>query len=260
MRLAIPYLVMLAGLLCVNAIAGSLGYDLHLIDRFSWSQVISHIFFLQDLLGYGNLSAGTWYLCIDMQWLLLTLLIAFGLQKTTQNAKQHQIQTCLFICLLGISSAWWFSHRSEFEPTVLYFLSQLALGWLLGMYLQEKIPKQLFLLYTVTISCSLFVYPRPQLLVSLCATFIIWIDTKTFRPWKLPAPLQWLSNISYSLFLVHYLVHSVVLAMLNPWASHSPGQALVAMAIAFIAALIVAHFFYEWVDKPVQRWLKSRRT
>lgn len=259
LRLAIPYLAMLAGLLCVNAIAVSQGYELHLIDRFSWSQVISHIFFLQDLLGYGNLSAGTWYLCIDMQWLILTLLIGFGLQKTTQNTKQHQILTCLTICLLGISSAWWFSHRPEYEPTVLYFVSQLALGWLLGMYLQEKIPKQVLLLYTLTVSCSLFVYPRPQLLVSLCAAFIIWIDAKTFRPWKLPAPVQWLSNISYSLFLVHYLVHSVVLAMLNPWASQSPGQALVAMAIAFIAALTVAHFFYEWVDKPVQRWLKSRR-
>ena len=33
LRLAIPYFVMLAGLLCVNAIAVSQGYDLHLIEN-----------------------------------------------------------------------------------------------------------------------------------------------------------------------------------------------------------------------------------
>lgn len=260
LRLAIPYLAMLACLLTVNAIAVSQGYELRLLDSFSWPQVISHLFFLQDLLGYGNLSAGTWYLCIDMQWLLLTLLIAFGVHKTTRNDQRQQNLACFAILSLGISSAWWFSHRPEFEPTVLYFLSQLALGWLLGMCLQEKISEQLLLLYTLAISCSLFVYPRPQLLVSLCAAMLIWFGAKRFPHWKLPAPLQWLSNISYSLFLVHYLVHSVVLAMLNPWASQSPIQALLAMVIAFFVALAVAHFFYEWIDKPAQKWLKSRRS
>lgn len=260
LRLAIPYLAMLAGLLTVNAIAVSQGYALHLYDQFSWPQFVSHLFFLQDLLGYGNLSAGTWYLCIDMQWLLLTLLVAFGLQKTTRSDQLQHNLTCFAICSLGISSAWWFSHRPEFEPTVLYFFSQLALGWLFGMYLQEKISTQIVLLYTLAISCSLFFYPRPQLLVSLCAAILIGISTKRLQHWKLPAPLQWLSNISYSLFLVHYLVHSVVLAMLDPWASQSPVQALLAMAIAFLTALAVAHFFYAWIDKPAQQWLKSRRS
>lgn len=260
LRLAIPYLVMLACLLTVNALAVSQQSQLRLFDDFSWPQLFSHLFFLQDLLGYGNLSAGTWYLCIDMQWVLFTLLLAFGLQKLIHNAARQHLFTCLAITILGICSAWWFSHEPQYEPTVLYFFSQLALGWLLGMYVQRKLSMQVLLFYTLTISFSLFSYPRPQLMISLLAALALWIGAEKYPQWKLSAPLQWLSNISYSLFLVHYLVHAVILTWLNPWASASPTQALLAMAIAFLAALAVAHCFYEYVDKPTQHWLKRQRT
>lgn len=268
-RLAIPYLVMLLCLLSISWIAKRYDHDLHLFEDFSWPQVFAHLLFLQDLLGYENFSAGTWYLCIDMQWVLFFLLLTFASAYYLPNSLTRQRIECTIYMLLGLSSAWWFSREAIYEPTLLYFASQIVLGLLLGWSLQGKLQSRWLLLYTVGIAGSLLINPRPQLVVSLAATGLIWIYAQPSRigqisqgatKWKLPSVFRWLSDISYSLFLVHYLVHAVILHMLSPWAAQGPVEALSAMGIAFGVALGVADIFYRTVDKPTQIWIRGRRT
>jgi peptidoglycan/LPS O-acetylase OafA/YrhL len=267
-RLAIPYLVMLVCLLSVSWIANRTGHDLQLFETLSWPQVFSHLFFLQDLLGYGNFSAGTWYLCIDMQWVLFYLLLTFASAYFLPNALSRQRVEFMICMVLGLSSAWWFSREATYEPTLLYFASQIVLGLLLGWSLQGKLQLRWLLLYSLGIAGSLLVNPRPQLFVSLAAAGLIWITAQSrgfgqasqgATNWKLPAFFRWLSERSYSLFLVHYLVHAVVLNLLGSWAAQGPVQALNAMGVAFVVALGVAEIFYRLVDKPTQAWLKARR-
>jgi len=268
LRLAIPYLVMLVCLLSVSWIANRTGHDLRLFETFSWPQVVSHLFFLQDLLGYENFSAGTWYLCIDMQWGLFFLLLTFASAYCIPNAITRQRFECVICVVVGLSSAWWFSREATYEPTLLYFASQIVLGLLLGWSLQGKIQSRWLHLYALGIAGSLLINPRPQLLVSLAVAGLISICSPSSRigqasrwgaNWKLSPFFRWLSDISYSLFLVHYLVHAVILHLLDPWASQGPVQALSAMGIAFGVALVVAEIFYRLVDKPTQAWLKGRR-
>ena len=87
-RLAAPYLVMLMFLIAVSFSTLSRGMDPPLIDSFSWLQLLAHLFFLQDILGFGNLSAGTWYLCIDIQYVALFLLMQVLLQAIGKIVKQ----------------------------------------------------------------------------------------------------------------------------------------------------------------------------
>ncbi|MFM8398715.1 MAG: hypothetical protein ACKOAH_12875, partial [Pirellula sp.] len=62
--------------------------------------------------------------------------------------------------------------------------------------------------------------------------------------------------ISYSLFLVHYLVDGLVLKLIDPWAKQSPSWAAGAMAIAFACSLGVADLFHRFVERPAIRWIK----
>jgi len=60
LRVGIPCMVMLAALLLASYLFRAFGLDLGLVERVSLGQIIACMFFLQDVTGYGNITAGTW--------------------------------------------------------------------------------------------------------------------------------------------------------------------------------------------------------
>ena len=75
-RLALPYLAAIG----FAIVAGEIGrdwIDYDVVGRWpTIQQVLAHILFLQDVLGYESLSAGLWFVCITFQ---LTLVYVAGL-------------------------------------------------------------------------------------------------------------------------------------------------------------------------------------
>ena len=124
--------------------------------------------------------------------------------------------------------------------------------------MQRKVPIWVLVLYGLSIAGRVWVDPRPQIVVSLMAAAVLYGGFRWFSHWRLPACARWLSDVSYSLFLVHYLVNGVVLKAIDRWASQSPAHAVAAMAIAFACSLVVAYGFYRVVEAPAQEWLKRR--
>jgi peptidoglycan/LPS O-acetylase OafA/YrhL len=258
LRLAIPYLVMLAALLAVNFIATSNGWSLNQIESFSWPQLLAHVFFLQDLFGYGNFSAGTWYLCIELQWSCFVLLLGY-LAKRWSHDKIDPVQYQVAILFpLGIASAWFWSRSETWEAYFLFFAAQYVLGVLLGFKLQGRLPSWVLFLYCSVIAGSLVINPRPQLMVSLLVAGFLFYSPSWAQDLKLPSLFAWLSEISYSLFLVHYLINGLVLKLIDPWARQSPSWAVAAMVVAFACSLLAADAFHRFVETPAIRWLKKR--
>ena len=66
-RLGIPYLGAIA--LAISAYAVARGWlpDSVLGEAVSFPQLLAHVFFLQDILGYEQLSAGLWFVCSNRQ-------------------------------------------------------------------------------------------------------------------------------------------------------------------------------------------------
>ncbi|MFM8263066.1 MAG: acyltransferase family protein [Pirellula sp.] len=256
LRLAIPYLVMLSLLLVINFTATHYDWSLHQIESFSWPQLATHSVFLQDIFGYGNFSAGTWYLCIELQWSCFVLLLGYVANRwETIKFDSVRIQVAILFPL-GVASAWLWSQSESFEPYFLFFASQYVLGFFLGLSLQGKLPSLALLLYSMAIASSLAINPRPQLLTSLLAAGFLLYLVPRVQDWKLPLLFRWLGDISYSLFLVHYLVDGLVLKLIDPWAKQSPSWAAGAMAIAFACSLGVADLFHRFVERPAIRWIK----
>ena len=259
LRLAPPYLVML--LFLIAAFWSMLGRDMHppLIDSFSWWQLLAHVFFLQDVLGFGNLSAGTWYLCIDLQYACLFLLIQSTLHTLGKFLKKEifgPTTMSFFMIPLGIVSTWYWSRDLANYIYVFYFLGSLVLGTLVGWTLQGRIAWWVFPLYAIAMSTSLFVEFRPRILVALASGLTIYVVVRYFSKSSVPLPLLWLGRVSYSLFLIHYSVNGLVLHGMNPWVGSSPFRAFASMIVAFVASLLAAAVLYYCVEAPCHRWVR----
>jgi len=258
-RLATPYVAMLVLLILASWSTLSVGMDPPLVDSFSWWQFLAHIFFLQDVLGYGNLSAGTWYLCIDLQFvglfhLLQAILHTFGKITKRELLGPAAMSTILFP--LGIVSLWYWSRVTENEIFVFYFLSSLVFGAIVGWTVQGRLIWLAFPLYSIAMATSLVEEFRPRVLVALISGLSIYIAVRMGQKFPAPPLLIWLGKISYSLFLIHYLVNGLVLHGLNSWVGQSPFRAFASMGIAFLSSLAAAVLLHFWVEAPCHRWVK----
>lgn len=261
-RLAVPYLVMLFLLVSVSWSALGRTMEPPLIDSFSWSQLLAHVFFLQDVLGYGNLSAGTWYLCIDLQYVGLFLMSQALLNtvgKVTRQDFDGPVAMSAVLIPLGLVSVWYWNRVLEYEVFVFYFLGPLVLGSLIAWTLKGKISWWVLLFYATAMTASLAIEFRPRVLVGLGSGLILVACIRFWQTRPIPSPILWLGKVSYSLFLIHYLVNGIVLNGLDPWIGSSPTRAFAALPIAFLASLVAAAGLYYWVEAPSDRFLKSLR-
>jgi peptidoglycan/LPS O-acetylase OafA/YrhL len=255
-RLAYPQWVSLWILLSVGWIANALQIELGLVDQFTWPHFLAHMVFMQDLLGFGNFAAGGWYLCIIVQYLALVFLLqvlSYGIADQMKKEDGLPILLGSILLPLGLLSAWYWNRDESYDATVLYFLTPLVLGTVLGWVVENRISGWVLFGCLLVYGASLIDHPRPQLWVALMSTTALWLGTILFPRWKNPPLLKWLSRISYSLFLVHYMVNGVVLVALDPWARTSQWPAFLSMLIAFLCSLGVAELFYRWVEAPAQR-------
>ena len=65
-------------------------------------------------------------------------------------------------------------------------------------------------------------------------------------------PLLWLGDISFSLYLVHFLIIAITGRLLTPWlpAMSVVGRELLVFFVTMLIALPLSHVLYEFVEKP----------
>ncbi|MFO0941952.1 MAG: acyltransferase [Pirellulales bacterium] len=259
LRLAAPYLVTL-GLVLIGWLVVGDQMSHTMVEQLSLGQLVAHLFFLQDVLGYGNLSAGTWYLCIDMQYIVLCLSVlcsaTFMKQKLSLRASPVHM-TGWFLAGLGTVSAWLWNLNSANDCWVFYFLCTLVLGTLLGWATQRKCSTNLVAIYIGSLVVSQVMELRLRIVVGLItAGFVLFHTCGSVHP-KVPRLLLWLGRISYSLFLIHYLVTSLVMHWLESWVGDSPTRAILAMVSSMIASLGAAWLLNWTVEQPLQRQIRA---
>jgi peptidoglycan/LPS O-acetylase OafA/YrhL len=178
--------------------------------------------------------------------------------------------------VIAISLAWCVIETNQNE--IWAFFSPLTRAWelalgallaVLGPHLRGRSPRLGALLAAIgllaILLCTWFyssstLWPGSAVIVPVVATGLIIAGGSLRGPDRFGrivnfAPLQWLGNISYSLYLVHWPV--IVIAMqysINPLPLHSEIE-LVALSVALAAVL------YYAIENPIRRsrWLAERR-
>lgn len=253
-RLVIPYLAAIILAIICSFIASQWMQHASISAMPEPKQLISHLFFLQNLLGYESLSAGLWYVAMDFQLFAVTALVLFLIDTilpTYWSYQRTQLISVLTVALVTLASLFIFNLDDSYDATFLYFYVAYGLGILAAQIAQTK--SRMFLLFLLLdfLLFALYLDFRGRVLIAaitaavLCLSYqSLWVNAKFWMN-----PLAKLGRMSYSIFLVHFPVSLVVSSI---WVQLYPENTwlnVVGMVISALLSLFVAIPFYQFIEK-----------
>ncbi|MGE0606951.1 MAG: acyltransferase family protein [Pirellulales bacterium] len=255
-------------------------------------QILSHAFYLQNALGYGNLSVGLWTLCIEVQfYLLYTALL--GLVQACCGASSWRnlgggagLCACFFPLALVSLAIYDKEHLFDFagsqwlapfksDACVLRYFWMFFLGMLIHWTLEGRIPAWAFWSYATLMAARYAWFSTEEsdlpsaaeatrhwtieIAVAWMAGVAIYVIGSHGMLGSIGRHrwLQFLGRISYSLYLIHYPVSHVIVNWGYRWTGDHPGFALMWTVLAVLAAIAAAYLLYVGVERPTLR-LASR--
>ncbi len=250
LRLVIPYVAAIGLAIICTFVASRWMQHSSLSTSPEVAQLTSHLFLLQNLLGYESLSAGLWYVEIDFQLFLASLLLVFLIEKLSpakwSHASTHSISIGI-LTLLTISSLFIFNLNDTLDTTFLYFYCSYGLGILVAYITREKATYLLLSLLSAMVVLSLYLHFRERIFISLITAVLLCMahqqDWMNARIWH--NPFSYLGKMSYSIFLVHFPISLLFSALFYHLYPHHPEMNLLGMGLSAITSLIVATIFYR---------------
>ena len=294
LRLDPPYWTTILFVLLLHAILHlHLGFDSpldvpsKLEPALSWQLLAAHVMYLQNILGYDNLSAGFWTLCIEVQFYLLYVVGQGIAQRFPHRDRQTPADASpvgllavfaplavasLFVWNAGFQrgdNLWWnvFVSGPAGDMWITRFFCMFFLGASAWWALDGRIPAAFFWIYVAALAGRIFWQGQAHgwyddLTVGLCAALAAGVSTYIagrlgrLSTWLNFGVLQYLGRISYSLYLIHFPMSHVVntLGTQVSGTSPSPAVATLWLMLALAASLAAAHVLYILVEAPSVRF------
>ncbi|MEO6600266.1 MAG: acyltransferase [Polyangiaceae bacterium] len=253
-RIGLPYLGAMALAIGANEIARHWMDHPSISARPSPGQLLAHAFLVHDLVGYEPLSAGIWYLAIDLQLTVLVALV-FWLCARAAGALRGALWGRVVLGLLAVLSLFWFNRQPGLDRVAIYFMGAYGLGMITAWVHAGSLRRRFFWSYAVLVALAIAVDFRSRLLVALTTALVLTIGSHFgfLGSWPRSRLIGWFARISYSLFLVHFPVSLVVNAL---WSSHVPATpwlSLLGMCTAYAVSMGVAVLFHYEVERRLVR-------
>ena len=255
LRLVIPYLGAIALAIATSFVASRLMQHHSISAMPDLPQLLSHLFFLQNILGYESLSAGLWYVAIDFQLFAFCALVVFLVEKLSPASWSYRITRLISLIIfssLTIASVIFFNRHDVYDVWFIFFFATYGLG-LLAACLAKSQTNRVLILSVVAITIFSLYYQdfRERLSVALLMAFVLfssyesnWSKSKLWNN-----PLRKIGEMSYSIFLVHFPVSLVVSGI---WANLYPSDAwmnVFGMGLSALLSLLLALPFYKYIEK-----------
>jgi peptidoglycan/LPS O-acetylase OafA/YrhL len=252
-RLDPPYWISIGLMIAYAAIAQSVVPG-HREFHASIPQVMAHIFYLQDWLGFGQINEVYWTLCCEIQfYILFCFLLGVGRIFAKSDA-DHRAGT--IVCFVAaLFSALWplgiFSGpglRGSCLPTWHAFLIGVFAYWAL----RKQIPAIWFyILGAILLGGGIIHQTDFTIAAVVVAGWFLFLGMRgsleSTMNWRW---IQWLGAISYSLYLIHNPVSGIVFRVTSKIGLTSAGGEGLAMMITLIACIAAAGAYYYLVERP----------
>ncbi len=292
LRLGIPYWTAILAVVAVNALTKPLLYrpDIPLIDDpVPWTRLAANLGFLQDILHLGNISAGTWFVCVDLQFGLLFALMLWIVQRLSRRqsggsdrGKTNAPVLLLVFVPLGLAALFALNFNSDaYDSWAIYYFHMPLLGAMAWWALDGRIPRFAFWAYSAAMGVgvamrwhdaisiwqeaarqvpgtSLKYGKALELMVALTAGVVIYLVARRghLGDWLTWRPLQYLGRISYSLYLTHYLTSWIIVSLGFYWTRDNAKAAVCWMVLSIFISIGVAGLFCRYVEAPSLRLVK----
>ncbi len=227
-------------------------------------QTVAHVFFLQHLADLEALSAGVWYVAIDFQLYLMTLLVLWVVtlwSRVQPGARPEALRLQLMLGLTLVSLVHW-NLQPELDLYGLYFFGAYGMGWLAHRARQSRIPPKGWAVLMALGLLALWVDPRWRIATAWAVALLLataperWLAPVVVSGWR--AGVSQLSRISYPVFLIHYAVSLPVSAFVT---AHWPRSLVcngLGMAAVVLLSLLAGLGLYRLTERPrpsLRRWL-----
>jgi len=252
LRLALPLLAALSFTVLVSeALRPVFAHDSLSATPGIW-QVLAHMAFLQHVLDLQALSAGVWYVAIDLQLYALALLLAWLLVR--QGLGERWLQA-LWLGLTLAALLWW-NRIATLDDWALYFLGAYGMGVLAALARRQSGGAATLggLGLLALGALSWWVEPRERLLLAsltACALALVpaaWMQGPQGR-WR--SAVDALARISYSVFVLHFGVCLAVNAVFALYLPTTPLVQALGMGLALLLSLAGGALLHRWTEQPV---------
>ena len=222
-------------------------------------QYLSHWLLLHGVLGHESLSTGVWYVAIDFQLFLLTVLLLWS-----SRALRWSGWAPLLIGLLTLASLVWIRTWSDWDNWAPYFYNAYGVGLLVGWLTQrqsEALPwvRWMLLCVLAVLVWQWLVTLNGRLVVIFVTGGLLWLASlPPLRGFAMPGSalqsvsgrlVHYLGATSFALFLVHFPVSMLINAVQDRFDWTSAQDGVMAMAIAWFLSMLLADAFYRSVER-----------
>ncbi len=261
-RTALPYIAALLVAVLCNELARRWMVHGTLSPHPGLWQFVSHALLLHTLLNVDSLSAGVWYVAIDFQ--LYALLLGLVWLARREHAAMAWMQATVVIVVAA--SLFHFNLDSDWDSWALYFFGAYGLGaltywtthneeawrngrWLLGA-----------LVVMAVTSLAIDFRERIALALAVCVALAFSQRQGWMFTWPRSRVVAYFSRISYAVFLLNFPIALVVNAWFTHYARHDALTQTAGVLLAWLVCNLAGAVFYHWVEEPLGRLGRRRKT
>ena len=278
LRLAIPLLAALSFTVLVSEWVRPDFAHASLSAAPDWGQALAHIGLMQHVLGLEALSAGIWYVAIDLQLYAMTLfcLVVVKVWHRAQTTKSgvDGADARRWALWLGLvcASLWWWNRDTNLDNWGVYFWGSYGLGllaWEARRFsgsgaAQGQVRSWIVGALMVLVGgVAWWLEPRARIALAWTVAALLmaapeaWLWGRAVGASRWRSALEWLSGVSYSVFLIHFGVSLAVSAAVTAhWPDALWANVLGVLASVFLSLLLGGRL-HRWVERDpptVWRW------
>jgi peptidoglycan/LPS O-acetylase OafA/YrhL len=236
-RIEPPYIITILLVLILNYVSSLSPYYKgtgFIFNFYTVSSILSHIGYLTELVNFKWLNPVFWTLGIEFQYYLFIALYFLLITHDLLFIRIASILLLLILSLIIVDRRLLFHYLPLFTPGIICFLYQLkklSKSWLIVLILLNVIVGVISNGFPSIVACC------------IAFTFIFWVNISKRKV------VAFLGNISFSLYLIHVPTCMRLLNLSENFIKGEVARSAFVISLLFIAVLI-AHIFYKFVEKP----------
>jgi len=249
---------LLLSLLLVVGVTWWLGHELAHEDWLSplpsAGVFLAHLFFLQDVLGIEAMSAGVWYVAIDLQ--LFALFVLLTQVSRRMSVPLANTNAPALVAAATVASIHVFSKVSSLDIWAIFYLSAYGLGALVSWARESASARKWLWITLALLLIDWAADPRPRPILALTTAISLfalshlrWNDP---RAWLAKA-IRYLSDVSYSTFVSHFAVIIAISGLWERFDLRGPSAALQVLTLALFACWAVGTAIQSLCDLSLRR-------
>jgi peptidoglycan/LPS O-acetylase OafA/YrhL len=257
LRLAKPFWVAIGMAVLLGWLGGRIAIHDEISNLPDLTQLLAHAFLLHDIVEVEALSAGVWYVAIDLQLYAALVLIAWvsqragGFKLLQAELRQPQHALLLLAFAMTVASLLVWNRNAEHDEWAWYFFGAYGLG--VAAYWAQREGKTLWgsLLVAGLLGIALWIEWRERLLLTGATALLLMNSARieNFVSLIVQRPIRWLGDISYSVFLIHYGVAVFASSVVIALGLDSFAEMLAAFAITWVVSVAAGWVLYWGVEK-----------